>query len=579
MTEIGTLQFVLYLFALLLLVKPLGWYMAKVYEGKPLGLNRWLLPLEHLTYKVCGVEPEREMTWKNYLTSMLVFNLLGMLFLYGLQRFQVMLPLNPQAMTGVPSDLSFNTAVSFVTNTNWQAYAGESTLSYLTQMLGMTVQNFLSAATGLSLFVAFTRGLSRHETNNLGNFWVDMVRSVLYILLPLAMIFAIFLSSQGVIQNFKPYQIINTLQTIQQTQQTIPMGPVASQEAIKLLGSNGGGVFNANSAHPFENPNALTNFFEMLTLLLIPAALCYTYGLIVGDKRQGWAILVVMLIIFIPTTIFTNGVEQHGNPLLAPLGIDQKPITDSFPGGNMEGKESRFGISGSSLWAVATTASGNGSVNTMLDSFIPMSGMIPLWLIQLSEVIFGGLGSGLIGMLIFVILTVFVSGLMVGRTPEYLGKKIQPYEMKMTSFAVLIMPTVILLLTAIAVVTPAGVSSISNLGPHGFTQILYAFSSMTNNNGSAFAGLNANTTFYNFWGGMAILIGRYWVAIPALAIAGSLARKKSIPESEGTLPTHNLLFILLLACVVLIVGALTFFPALALGPIVEQFMLWDHHVN
>jgi K+-transporting ATPase ATPase A chain len=605
MTAMGTLQIVLYLLILLLLVKPLGWYMARVYEGKSCGINRLLSPLERLTYRLCGISPEAEMNWKRYLFSMLLFNFLGIIFVYVIQRLQHILPLNPQGFAGVTPDLSFNTAASFVTNTNWQAYSGESSLSYLTQMLALTVQNFLSAATGLAILIAMIRGFVRHETSNLGNFWVDTVRSIYYILLPLSFVLAIVLASQGVIQNFQANKEITLLQTLsyevpivdaagqpvndkkgkptvetkQRTQQVIPMGPVASQIAIKQLGTNGGGFFNVNSAHPFENPNALTNFLEMLAILLIPAALCYTYGMMVGDTRQGWAILIAMLLVFVPLVFATTVIEQHGNPKLSALGINQAPIEDLYPGGNMEGKETRFGIANSTLWTVATSATGNGSVNAMLDSFIPLGGMIPLWLIDLGEVIFGGVGSGLSGMLIFVILTVFVAGLMVGRTPEYLGKKIQPYEMKMASFTVLVMPAIVLLSTAVGVVTHMGTDSIANPGAHGFSEILYAFSSLANNNGSAFAGLNANTTFYNFWGGVAILFGRYWIAIPTLAIAGSLARKKTIPSSSGTLPTHTLLFVILLVSVVMVVSALTFFPALALGPLVEQLMLWDHYVS
>jgi K+-transporting ATPase ATPase A chain len=595
MDGIGTLQLVLYLLILLALVPPLGWYMARVYEGKSCGLSRVIAPLERWTYRLTGIDSRQEMNWKQYLVTMLIFNFFGVLLVYAIQRLQAMLPLNPQAFAAVSPDLSFNTATSFVTNTNWQAYGGESTLSYLTQMLGLTVQNFLSAASGMTLVVVMARGIVRHETEQLGNFWVDAVRSIYYILLPLALVFALVLVSQGVIQNLKPNQTANLLQAQQydapttdshgetisvkkvRIQQVIPMGPVASQIAIKQLGTNGGGFFNVNSAHPFENPNALTNFLEMLAIMLIPAALCYTYGILVGDRRQGWALLLAMSLVLVPMMVATIWTEQQGNPVLTQLGIQQAAVPDVYAGGNMEGKEARFGIVNSSLWGVATTATGNGSVNAMLDSFMPVGGLMPLWLIQLGEVIFGGVGSGLAGMLIFVILTVFVAGLMVGRTPEYLGKKIQPYEMKMASFTVLIMPTVVLLLTALSVVIKVGTSSLGNPGPHGFSEVLYAFSSMANNNGSAFAGLNANTPYYNTLGGMAILIGRYWVAVPMLAIAGSLARKKTIPSSQGTLPTHTLLFMFLLVGVVIVVGALTFFPALAVGPIVEQLMLWNHY--
>lgn len=602
MTNVGVIQIVLYLFILLSLVEPLGLYMAQVYEGKPCVLDRLLRPLERFIYFICGIHPEQEMEWKSYLSAMLVFNLFGLLAAYAIQRLQGYLPLNPHSFFAVPPSLSFNTAISFATNTNWQAYSGETTLSYLTQMTALTVQNFLSAATGMALLIALIRGLARQQSVNLGNFWVDLVRGTLYILLPLSFILAVILSSQGVIQNFKPYQTVNLIQpfTYQQAvadtvgqpvkgaqvnfqvetkhvaEQMIPMGPVASQVAIKQLGTNGGGFFHANSAHPFENPTAATNFLEMLAILLIPAALCYTFGVMVNDKRQGWIILIAMLMMFMPLAYLTMTVEQHGNPIFTQLGIDQKPHFHTYPGGNMEGKEMRFGIVNSALWATATTASSNGSINSMHDSFMPLGGLILLWLMHLGEVVFGGVGSGLYGMLMVVIITVFVAGLMVGRTPEYLGKKIEPYEMKMASMAVLVMPLIVLVFTAIAVVTRAGISSIGNPGAHGFSEILYAFTSMGNNNGSAFAGLNANTSFYNIAGGIVMLIGRYWIAIPILAIAGSLVQKKIIPTSSGTLPTHTLLFIIFLMGVTFILGGLTFFPALALGPIVEHLLLWGH---
>jgi K+-transporting ATPase ATPase A chain len=605
MTANGTFQILLYLIILLALVKPLGLYMARVYEGKYSAKSRVLGALERVTYRLCGIDPALEMTWKNYLFALLFLNVLGILAIYGIQRLQLFLPLNPQHFVGVAPDLAFNSAASFATNADWQAYGGESTLSYLTQMLGMTVQNFLSAATGLSVLVVFIRGLIRRETTNLGNFWVDVVRSVVYILLPLSLIFSLLLVSQGVIQNFKPYQAVNLLQSFEyesprqdaegnailnlqgnaatdlkiRTQQILPMGPVASQVAIKQLGTNGGGFFSTNSAHPFENPTPLSNFLEMLAVLLIPAALCYTFGYLVGDTRQGWAILAAMSIILVPLIFTTTIIEQNGNPALTQIGVEQRLQTDLFPGGNMEGKETRFGIVNSTLWASASTATSNGSVNAMLDSFMPIAGMLPLWSLQLGEVVFGGVGTGLTGMLIFIILTVFAAGLMVGRTPEYLGKKIEPFEMKMVSFIVLIMPLIILIFTGIAVVSSVGVSSILNAGAHGFTEVLYAFSSMTQNNGSSFAGLNANTAFYNTYGGLAILIGRFWVFVPTLAIAGSLAAKKAVPLSAGTLPTNTPLFITLLICVVMVVGALTFLPALALGPIVEQLMLQDLYVN
>lgn len=593
MTGSGIFQIVLYLLTILLLVMPLGWYMAQVYDGKPCGMDRIMGPIERLIYRICSINPEQEMEWKSYLSTMLFFNLLGMLAVYTIQRFQFYLPLNPQIFSAVPSDLAFNTAASFVTNTNWQAYGGESSLSYLTHMLAMTVQNFLSAATGMSLLIAFIRGLARYQTSYLGNFWVDTVRGTLYIFLPLAFILALALASQGVIQNYKFYQKVSLLQpinyqqkkldssieTIQQNEQVIPMGPAASQIAIKQLGTNGGGFFNANSAHPFENPTPVSNFLEMLAILLIPAAVCYTFGIMINDKRQGLAILLAMLFMLIPMICVTIIAEQSGNPAFTLMGIDQTPKQNLYPGGNMEGKETRFGIINSAVWATATTATSNGSVNSMHDSYTPLGGLIPLWMMHLGEVVFGGVGSGLYGMLMLVIISVFIAGLMVGRTPEYLGKKIEPYEMKMASVGVLLMPLIVLLLTAIRSVTHAGIDSITNPGAHGFTEILYGFTSMGNNNGSAFAGLNANAPFYNIVGGIEMLVLRYWIAIPALAIAGSLALKKRIPTSLGTLPTHTPLFIILLISVTIIIGALTFFPALALGPITEQLILRRLHVQ
>lgn len=578
LSEHSILQIIFYLLILLLCVKPLGWYIAQVYEGK----IAWLNYLERFFYGLCGINKKQEMDWKQYVLAMLAFNFLGFLILYLIQRLQILLPLNPQNLASPSPDLAFNTAASFVTNTNWQAYAGETTMSYLTQMLALTTQNFLSAATGMSLVIALARGISRHESKNLGNFWVDTLRGTLYILLPLSLIFALSLVSLGVIQNFKPNETIKLIEPIsyqqQQesktiTEQIIPMGPVASQIAIKQLGSNGGGFFNTNSSHPFENPTPLSNFLEMLTLLLIPASLCYTFGLIIKDKRQGWSILTAMYLLFIPFIALALLAEQAGNPALSALGIKSELIANSYPGGNMEGKETRFGIANSALWAVATTASSNGSVNAMLDSFTPIGGLAPLWMMHLGEVVFGGVGSGLYGMLMLIIITVFVAGLMVGRTPEYLGKKIEPFEMKMASIAVLVMPLIVLISTAVASVTSAGVSSIANPGMHGFSEMLYAFSSMANNNGSAFAGLNANTPFYNLVGGFMMLMTRYWIAIPTIAIAGSLARKKIIPQSSGTLTTHTPLFILLLISITILIGALSFLPALALGPIVEQLSL------
>ncbi|MCL9683224.1 potassium-transporting ATPase subunit KdpA [Legionella maioricensis] len=600
MTEMGIFQLVTYFVVLLALVKPLGRYMACVYEGKDCGVD-WLLgPIERVLYRCCGIQTNQEMDWKRYLSAMLLFNVVGFLVVYIVQRLQFYLPLNPQSFSGVSPELAFNTAVSFTTNTNWQSYSGETTMSYFTQMAALTVQNFLSAATGMSLLIALIRGIVKHESTHLGNFWVDTVRGILYILLPLSLLLAIILTSQGVIQNFKPNQKVSVLQesSYQQikldasgqaikdsngspmvelkqiTEQTIPMGPVASQVAIKQLGTNGGGFFNSNSAHPFENPNPLTNFLEMLAILLIPAAFCHTFGLMVKKRRQGWAILIAMLIILTPFSLLTVAAELKGNPEFNSMGIDQTVTYNLAPGGNMEGKETRFGIIDSALWATITTAASNGSVNAMHDSFTPLGGFVPLFMMHLNEVIFGGVGSGLYGMLMFVIVTVFVAGLMVGRTPEYLGKKIEPFEMKMAAVTVLIMPLMVLILTAIACITNAGTDSLGNPGAHGFTEMLYAFTSMGNNNGSAFAGLNANTPFYNISGGLAMLISRYWIAIPALAVAGSLARKKRIPTSLGTLQTYTPLFITLLVSVILIVGALSFIPALALGPIIEHLMLW-----
>lgn len=565
MTHIAVYQIFIYVLLLCLLVKPMGWYMARVYEGEPCGLDKFCRPIENILYRICGIHPDQGMNWKSYLSAMLFLNLLGLLAVYLILRTQFYLPFNPEHFSAVPPDLAFNTAVSFASNTNWQAYGGEATLSYFSQMVGLTVQNFLSAATGMSLLLALIRGIRGFENKSLGNFWVDMVRSILYILLPLSIILAIFLSAQGVIQNLKPYVKYTNLQ---HTEQIIPMGPVASQVAIKQLGTNGGGFFNTNSAHPFENPTPLTNFFEMLAILLIPGGFCYTFGVMVKDKRQGWAIYAAMLIMFVPFIFLTVVAEQYGNPAVHAIGVS---------GPNMEGKETRFGIVNSVIWATATTAASNGSVNAMHDSFTPLAGMVPLWMMHLGEIVFGGVGSGLSGMLLVIIITVFVAGLMVGRTPEYLGKKIEPFEMKMASIGVLVMPLAVLLFTAIAVGIASGTSAIGNPGPHGLTEILYAFTSMTSNNGSAFAGLSANTSFYNILGGLCMLIGRYWIAIPAMAIAGSLVKKKHIPISVGTLTTHSPLFIILLVSVAFIVGALSFLPALALGPIIEELLLWGQY--
>ncbi len=574
MTTNGVLQALSYLAVLLILVKPLGSYMARVYSGGNLPPFRFLAPFERRLFRWCGVTPENEMAWKEYAGAVLLFSAAGWLLLFLVQRVQGFLPLNPQRLSAVAPTLAFNTAVSFVTNTNWQAYAGETAMSYLTQMLGLTAQNFLSAASGMAVLAAFVRGLKRNVSGTIGNFWTDLIRTVLYILLPLAVLLAVALVSQGVVQSLDPAVRIPLLQGTRDsagkavTEQIIPMGPAASQIAIKQIGTNGGGFFNANSAHPFENPTPITNALEMLAILLLPAALCYTFGRMVKDTRQGWAILAAMLLVFIPMLILCLWSEQAGNPVLSRLGVDQTAVAGQA-GGNMEGKEVRFGIVNSALWAAATTAASNGSVNAMHDSFTPLGGLAPLWLIQLGEVVFGGVGSGLYGMLVFAVIAVFVAGLMVGRTPEYLGKKIEAFEMKMASLVILVPAATVLLGTAIAVVTKAGVDGISNPGPHGFTEILYAFSSAANNNGSAFAGLNASSVFYNLSLGIAMLVGRFWVMIPVLAMAGSLAKKKTVPPGPGTLPTHTPLFVILLAGVVLLVGALTFLPALALGPIVE----------
>ena len=594
----GVLQVIFFFLVLLALVKPLGWYMARVYEGKSFALDRLLGPMEQGLYRLCGIRPTDEMDWKTYSVAMLFFNAAGLLLLYAFQRLQGLLPLNPAHLGGVPPDLAFNTAASFVTNTNWQAYGGETTLSYLTQMLGLTVQNFVSAATGMAVLVALIRGLVRRNATTLGNFWTDLVRSTLYILLPLALVLSLLLVSQGVVQTFDSFQPAILLQptayekpitdangqplfdaegkpkavTATTTEQILAVGPVASQVAIKQLGTNGGGFFNANSAHPFENPTPLSNFLEILAILLIPAALCYTFGIMVGDRRQGWALLAAMTILllcFVPLGVLT---EQRGNPAFQSMAIDQD-VSGDQAGGNMEGKESRFGIVNSALWASATTAASNGSVNSMHDSYTPLGGVVPLFLMQFGEVIFGGVGSGLYGMVVCAIIAVFIAGLMVGRTPEYLGKKIEPCEMKMASLLILIMPIIVLSFTALAISTDLGRSSILNPGAHGFSEVLYAFTSQGNNNGSAFAGLNVNTPFYNLTGAMAMLLSRFWLAVPTLALAGSLARKKHVPAGPGTLPTDTPLFVLLLIGVIVMVSALTFLPALALGPIVEELIL------
>ena len=578
MTLNGVLQIALYLLVLILMAKPLGRFMGKVYQRERTFLDPVFGPIERFVYRLAGINPDEEMDWKANAIAMLLFNLVGLIAVYAFQRLQQFLPLNPQNMGAISADSSFNTAVSFASNTNWQGYGGETTMSYLTQMLGLTVQNFVSAATGMAVLALFIRGIARHSVRTLGNFWVDLTRSTLYILLPLAVILALILVSQGVVQNFSPYASVPLVEPTTDsngakvTEQVVAMGPAASQIAIKQLGTNGGGFFNVNSAHPLENPTPFSNFLEMLSILLIAAAFCYTFGYMVGDTRQGWALLAAMTIVFVAFLAVAVWSEQSGNPAFAALGVDQT-VSDLQPGGNMEGKEVRFGIGNSALWATATTSASNGSVNSMHDSYMPLGGMVTLVMMQLGEVVFGGVGSGLYGMLVFVIVAVFVAGLLVGRTPEYLGHKIESYEMKMASLLILIMPLTVLVLTALGVVMDAGKATIYNPGAHGFSEVLYAFTSQGNNNGSAFAGLGANTPFYNLTGGIAMLISRYWLAVPTLALAGSLARKKLVPRGEGTLPTHTPLFIFWLIAVVLIVGALNFFPALALGPIVEHFMM------
>ncbi|TAN66489.1 MAG: potassium-transporting ATPase subunit KdpA [Methylobacter sp.] len=576
MTTNGLFQITLYFVALLLLAKPLGVYMAAVYENRPLLLKRILGPLEAGFYRLSGVNPEQEMSWKNYAAALLWFNLFGGLVVFALQMLQAHLPLNPQQMANVTIDSAFNTAVSFATNTNWQGYSGEVTMSYLTQMLGLSVQNFVSAATGMAVLVAMIRGFLRTHADGIGNFWADLTRGTLYILLPLSFLIAVVLVGQGVVQTFKPYQTIPLVEQVssatETATQTLALGPAASQIAIKQLGTNGGGFFNANSAHPFENPTPLANFLEMLLLILIPAALCHTFGTMVGDPRQGWAILSAMTLVLVSLLFITVGYEQGGNPALAALGVEQN-VGLGQSGGNMEGKETRFGIVNSVIWATATTAASNGSVNSMHDSYTPLGGMIPMWLIQLGEVIFGGVGSGLYGMLIFVLIAVFVAGLMIGRTPEYLGKKIEAFEIKMAAIVILIPAIFILGGTALAIMMEAGKTAVANPGAHGFSEILYAFSSAAGNNGSAFAGLSANSPFYNVALGITMLFGRYGIIIPVLAIAGSLAAKKTVPTTVGTLPTHTPLFVMLLIGTVVLVGALTFVPALALGPVVEHLIM------
>ena len=586
----------LYLGVLLVLSWPLGIWLARLCSGQ---LPAWMHKVEAPVYRLAGTSADRSMNWSHYALALLAFNVLGLLVVYALQRLQVWLPLNPAGMPAVAPDSAFNTAVSFVSNTNWQGYAGESTMSYFTQTLALAVQNFFSAATGIAVVFALFRGFAARSTGVIGNFWVDLTRITVWLLLPLSLAFAVFLAGQGVIQNFDAYKDVSTLevtryqqpkngpdgqalkdakgdavlQDMQSSTQTLAMGPVASQEAIKMLGTNGGGFFNANSAHPYENPNALVNFFQMVSIFLIPAALCFAFGRAVGDQRQGWAILAAMTVMFVIAVLAIMPAEQAGNPLLTPLGVDQSASLLQS-GGNMEGKETRFGINASSLFAVITTAASCGAVNAMHDSFTPLGGMVPMVMMQLGEVVFGGTGTGLYGMLIFAILAVFISGLMIGRTPEYLGKKIEAHEMKLTSIAILVTPILVLAGTALAVMAGAGKAGIANPGAHGFSEILYALTSAGNNNGSAFAGLSANTPFYNTLLGAVMWLGRFGVIVPVLAIAGALAAKKRLPVTGGTMPTHGPLFVTLLIGTVLLVGLLNYVPSLALGPVVEHLMLW-----
>ncbi len=589
----------LYLGVLLAAAWPLGIWLARLGAGK---LPRWMLRLEAPLYRLAGTSADKSMGWSHYALALLAFNALGLVVVYALQRFQVGLPFNPAGMSAVAPDSAFNTAISFVTNTNWQGYVGETTMSYLTQMLALAVQNFLSAATGIAVVFSLIRGFVAKSTGVVGNFWVDVTRVTAWLLLPLSLVFAVFLAGQGVIQNFDGYKEVSTLEstTYQQPRigpdgqslndakghplmqdvtartQTLAMGPVASQEAIKMLGTNGGGFFNANSSHPYENPSALSNFLQMLAIFLIPAALCLAFGRLVGDSRQGWALLAAMTVMFVIAVVAITPAEQAGNPLLPPMGVDQAQSAMQS-GGNMEGKETRFGINASSLFAVITTAASCGAVNAMHDSFTPLGGIVPLVMMQLGEVVFGGVGTGLYGMLVFAMLAVFIAGLMIGRTPEYLGKKIEAHEMKLTSIAILVTPIVVLACTAVAVLTGAGRAGIGNPGAHGFSEILYAFTSAANNNGSAFAGLSANTPFYNTLLGLAMWLGRFGVIVPVLAIAGALAEKKRLPVTAGTMPTHGPLFVTLLMGTVLLVGLLNYVPALALGPMVEHLMLWAGH--
>jgi potassium-transporting ATPase potassium-binding subunit len=581
----GWLQISLFIAAVLLLAKPMGTYLTRVFEGRKTFLDPILVPCERLLYRATGIKPEQEMRWTEYAVSMLVFSAVTALFTYVVERLQHLLPLNPQHLPGVEPVLALNTAISFTTNTNWQSYVPETTMSYLTQMLGLATHNFWSAAVGMALAIAFIRGIARRETNTLGNFWVDLTRGTLWVLLPISIVFSIALVSQGVVQNFKAYDSAKILEpqkvvgtdgktTIVDTQ-TIAQGPVASQEAIKMLGTNGGGFFNTNSAHPFENPTPITNFLQMLSIFLLPAGLAITLGQMVGSPKHGWAVLAAMVVLWFAGTYACYWAESQANPLIH--NVDQH-VSLTQSGGNMEGKEVRFGIANSALFATVTTDASCGAVNSMHDSFTPLGGMVPMVNILLGEIVFGGVGSGLYGMLVFVIMSVFIAGLMVGRTPEYLGKKIEAYDVQMSMLYLLIFPFIILGFAAVTVLMPnLGLSSLANHGPHGLSEILYAYTSATGNNGSAFAGLNANTHWFNYSLGIAMFFGRFMMIVPMLAIAGNLVRKKIVPASAGTFPVTTPLFTLLLTGVIVIVGALTFFPALTLGPILEHLLLHAGH--
>jgi K+-transporting ATPase ATPase A chain len=593
MNTSGWLQFAFFSIVLLALTKPMGLYLVRVLdtEGQTF-LDPVLKPLERLIYRLAGIDPAKEQDWKGYAVSVLIFSVVGMLLTYLILRLQYFLPLNPQGFSGVSGDLAFNTAASFTTNTNWQNYGGESTLSYLSQMVGLTFHNFVSAATGIAIAAAMVRGIARDKAATLGNFWTDLTRTCLYLLLPICLVFAVFLVSQGMIQNFSGYQTAKVLdpyttqvakkdaggQEIKDAQgnpmmedikvetQTIPQGPVASQVAIKILGTNGGGFFNANASHPFENPTPLSNFFQMLSIFLIPAGLTYYLGRMVRNQKHGWSVWAAMFLLFLVGVLICWGAESYGNPRLAALGVDQSA-------GNMEGKEVRFGIFNSALFATVTTDASCGAVNSMHDSFTPLGGLVPMFNIHLGEVVFGGVGAGLFGMLVFVVLAIFLAGLMVGRTPEYLGKKIESFDVQVAALAILIPIVFLLGFTALAASTQWGVKALNNAGPHGFSEMLYAYTSCIGNNGSAFAGLSGNTPWYNLTLGLATLVGRFFIIVPVLALAGSLAVKKTVPQSAGSFPVSGLTFVLLLIGTVLIVGALTFFPAISLGPIVEHFLM------